>query len=73
MLLQRLDNRIQRAVVELDALVLAPLAHRGRHLVGVHWVLRETRQHHQRERIVHLTLRDRLSLRAAIQRSITWP
>ncbi len=71
-LLQRLDNRIKRAVVELDALVLAPLAHRGRHLVGVHRVLRETRQHHQREQIVHLALRYRSSLRADIQHSIIW-
>jgi len=39
----------------------------------VHRVLRETRQHHQRERIVHLALRYRSSLRADIQRGITWP
>src|SRR5450755_1263452 len=72
-LLQRLDNRIERAVVELDALVLASLAHRGCHLVGMHRVLRETCQHYQRERIVYLTLCYCWSLHTCIQCGIICP
>src|SRR5690348_5815478 len=48
-LLQRLDHGVQRAIVELDALVLVPLAHRARHLVRVHGPLVEAGEHGQRE------------------------
>src|SRR5665213_2376602 len=41
-LLQRLDDRVQRPVVELDALFLAPAAQRRRDLVRVHRPLDQT-------------------------------
>jgi hypothetical protein len=61
-LLERFDHGVERAIVELDALVFAALAQRGRHLVGVHGALKHARQHRQRQRIAHLALGHRLSL-----------
>jgi len=52
-LLQRLDHRVERAVVELDAELLAPAAQRGGDLVRVHRALVQAAQHRQSQRVGH--------------------
>ena len=55
--LERLHDGVERAVVELDALVLPALAHRRRHLVRVHGALLQAGEHGERERICAFGLR----------------
>ena len=52
--LQRLDDGVEGAVAEFDALLLVTLAHRRRHLVRVHWPLEQQGQHRKRERAVRV-------------------
>ena len=52
-LLQRLDDGVQRAVVELDALLLAAGAQGRGDLVGMHRPLGQAAEHGQRERVGH--------------------
>ena len=48
---QEVDHCVERAVPQLDALLLVPLLQGGGHLVGMHRALEQQRQHRQRERI----------------------
>src|SRR5262249_934575 len=52
-LVQRVDDRVQRAVVELDALLLAALLQRRGDLVRVHRALDQAAEHGQRQGIGH--------------------
>src|SRR5262249_51195836 len=57
-----LDHRVERAVVELDALVQMTLSHDGSDLVGVHGSLAQQRQHGQSQWIGDLSfVRHRIS------------
>ncbi len=58
--LERLHDRVERAVVELDALVLAALAHGRRHLVRMHRALLQAGEHRKGEGIGSLRLRHRI-------------
>ena len=53
--LQRLDHRVQRPEVELDALVLVAGPHGGGHLVGMHGPFLEAGQHGQRQGVGDLS------------------
>src|SRR5258708_4996636 len=48
---QRLDDGVQRAIVELDAISKPPLAHHGRNLVRMHGSLGEQGQNGQRQEV----------------------